>query len=183
MALTTFAAPVVVGHGYLPGMYIIGALPFLTLAVGAGLETMWERLEKHTATLTAKGRLRARRAGMACLVVGLLPVFWMQWIDQGRSLLTQQANTDWASTLEWDQGNVLEEDTILVEFHMAGNQVQVEKQEVQNAAHTVGKSRLGTGAVGDSQEEPDEGPEEAVAAAGIEEEDPGQVPAVACSVP
>lgn len=118
MALTTFAAPVVVGHGYLPGMYIIGALPFLTLAVGAGLETMWERLEKHTATLTAKGRLRARRAGMACLVVGLLPVFWMQWIDQGRSLLTQQANTDWASTLEWDQGNVLEEDTILVPYVM-----------------------------------------------------------------
>ena len=76
-----------------------------------------------------------------------------------------------------------EEDTILVEFHMAGNQVQVEKQEVQNAAHRVGKSRLGTGVVGDSQEEPDEGPEEAVAVAGIEEEDPGPVAAVACSVP
>ena len=75
-----------------------------------------------------------------------------------------------------------EADTILVEFHMAGNQVQVGKQ-VQNAAHRVGRSRLGTGAVGDSQEEPDEEPEEAVAVAGIEEEDPGQVLAVACSVP
>ena len=76
-----------------------------------------------------------------------------------------------------------EADTILVEFHMAGNQVQVGKQEVQNAAHRVGRSRLGTGAVGDSQEEPDEEPEEVVAVAGIEEEDPGQVLAVACSVP
>ena len=62
-----------------------------------------------------------------------------------------------------------EEDTTLVGIHTAGNQVQVGK-EAQSVVHKAGRI-LGTGAVGDSQEELDEGPE-AVVAAGIEEEDP-----------
>ncbi|GEO94623.1 glycosyltransferase family 39 protein [Kocuria turfanensis] len=118
VALATFAVPVVVGQGYLPGMYIIGALPFLALAVGAGLETLWERLEKYTATLAAQGQVWARRAGVACIVVGLLPVAHTQWFEQDRRLLTRQVNTDWASALEWVQGNVPKEDTVLVPYVM-----------------------------------------------------------------
>lgn len=66
-----------------------------------------------------------------------------------------------------------EEDTTLVGIHTAGNQVQVQVQvgkEAQSVVHKADRI-LGTGAVGDSQEELDEGPE-AVVAAGIEEEDP-----------
>lgn len=62
-----------------------------------------------------------------------------------------------------------EEDTTLAASHTAGNQVQVGK-EAQSVVRKEGRI-LGTEAVGDSQEELDEGPE-AVVAAGIEEEDP-----------
>lgn len=63
----------------------------------------------------------------------------------------------------------LEEDTTLVGIHMAGSQVLVQVgKEAQSVAHKEGKI-LGTGAVGDSQEELAEGPE-AVVAAGIEED-------------
>jgi hypothetical protein len=118
VAIASFAMPVVIGVGYLPGMYVIGVLPFLALAIGAALHLVWGWLEEYLASNKSGVRSWARGAGVSGIVVALLLTSVPQWFGQVRILLTQQANKDWMSALEWVQDNVPEEDTLLVPYVM-----------------------------------------------------------------
>lgn len=118
IALLTFALPVVVGQGYLPAMYIIGALPFLVLALGAGLNTLWDWAEKTFVPRSGKERTLVQAFGVVALATAVLLTSGPQWSGQGRTLLTQQANSDWTSTLEWIQGNVSRDETVLAPYSM-----------------------------------------------------------------
>ena len=118
LALASFAVPVVLGQGYLPGMYIIAALPFLALAIGAGLDILWGRLEKLTAPRPAHVQRLARGLGAAGIAVGVAIMSGPQWFGQDKALLTQQTNDNWALTLTWIQENVPQDDTVLVPYSL-----------------------------------------------------------------
>lgn len=116
VSMAFFSLPIVLPEGYLPAMYIIGIVPFLALAVGIALDMLWSRLVRTTASVTPTLRTAIRGTAVACLLV--LPALTLApaWFAQDRTLLTQQRNTDWASTLDWVQRNVPEEDTVLVPY-------------------------------------------------------------------
>lgn len=118
VAITTAAVPVVTGQGYLPSMYVIAVVPFLAIALAAGLDV----LRRGLAHLLTSLPPRARNAGMgtaaAALTVVLAVTAVPQWSGKYRDLLALDANEDWAATLEWVQHNVPQEDTILVPYSM-----------------------------------------------------------------
>lgn len=116
VAMAFFSLPVVLPNGYLPAMYIIGAVPFLALSIGTALEMLWGWLDRSTASAAPRVRTATRGAAVVSLltVVGLTLV--PQWSAQNRVLLTQERNSDWHSTLEWVQRQVPREDTVLVPY-------------------------------------------------------------------
>lgn len=118
VALTCFALPMVIGQGYLPGMYIIGALPFLALAIGTALNTLWTWLSRFAESTRTTVQPWVRGIGVMGIAAGIIAMSVPQWFGHDRFLLTRQANTEWASTLEWIQTNVPAEDTVLVPYVM-----------------------------------------------------------------
>ena len=118
VAIASFSVPVVMGSGYLPGMYIIGVLPFLALAVGAALNALMDALGKLTAPLPAGRRTGFKLLAVACTAFVLFQTAVPQWWTQSRALLTQQVNGDWASALEWVEENVPRDETVLVPYSL-----------------------------------------------------------------
>ena len=118
VAIASFSVPVVMGSGYLPGMYIIGVLPFLALAVGAALNALMDALGKLTAPLPAGRRTGFKLLAVACTAFVLFQTAVPQWWTQSRALLTQQVNGDWASALEWVEENVPHDETVLVPYSL-----------------------------------------------------------------
>lgn len=113
-----FALPVVSGRGYLPAMYIVAILPFFALGLSAGLNIVWGWLTRFVASVTPEARRSARHAGATYLAVGFLAVTGPQWFGQNTALLTQEANSEWATTLQWVKDNVPREDTVVVPYVM-----------------------------------------------------------------
>ncbi|GEO94625.1 hypothetical protein KTU01_07480 [Kocuria turfanensis] len=118
VAVASFVAPVAIGAGYLPPMFIIGVLPFLALAIGVGFDTLWSWWKAYTPTLGTKERAWTNGYAVACAVLGVVVVSSLQWFGPGRAQLTQEANAEWATALAWVQDNVPEDDTILVPYVM-----------------------------------------------------------------
>ncbi|MEX5300205.1 glycosyltransferase family 39 protein [Kocuria sp. CPCC 205292] len=114
VAVASFTVPIVAGIGYLPGMYIIGVLPFLALAIGASLDLLWRWMEKHTIALGAPTRLWVQLTAALCIAAGLVLMAVPQWLEQNRMILTREANRDWASTLQWVANEIPPKDTVLV---------------------------------------------------------------------
>lgn len=118
VAIASFSVPVVLGNGYLPAMYIIGVVPFLALAVGAGLNALLDALAQLTTSLPA-----GRRTGLRLLAAGGVAIVVLQtavphWWSQDRDLLSRQVNGDWASTLAWVEENVPRDETVLVPYSL-----------------------------------------------------------------
>lgn len=127
--LLIFSAPVVIGHGYLPAMYVIGAVPFLVLAMAGATDLAWRtalRLlpagsfgrpaaEGHG---TAHARVAALSVTGGAMVVTLTVVLMPQWLAMDRTLFASNANSDWQHALQWSQDNIPVEDTALVPYSM-----------------------------------------------------------------
>ena len=118
VAMATFAVPVLTGEGYLPSMYIIGVVPFLALALGVAADILWSAFRKVVAPLAPRPRTVATIVVGAAAILGAASVTVPHWWGQSRALLTEEENTDWASTLAWVQENVPRQDTILVPYSM-----------------------------------------------------------------
>ncbi|QDG90142.1 glycosyltransferase family 39 protein [Pseudarthrobacter sp. NIBRBAC000502770] len=129
--LLVFSAPVVIGQGYMPAMYVIAAIPFLVLAIAVAADLAWNCLallvpvlasaatHSNTAARTVPGRRRAARgltggAMLAALTVVLLP----QWLSMNRTLLETNSNADWQHALDWSKENLPRQDTALVPYSM-----------------------------------------------------------------
>ncbi len=117
VALVSFAVPVVTGEGYLPAMYVVGALPFLALSVVCGLDLLWRAcrrwLRRRPELLPA-----GRAAGLAVLAAALLVTVVPHWGGHHRTLMAQEANEDWRAALEWVRTHADREDTVLVPYSM-----------------------------------------------------------------
>lgn len=118
LAILSFAAPVFIGQGYLPAMYIVGVLPYLILALAGALNAGWDLVEKRAAAGSASARPVFRGAGAAVIAAGVLLMSVPQWFEQDRTLLSGQANNDWRATLHWVQDNVPRQDTVLTPYSM-----------------------------------------------------------------
>lgn len=118
VALASFALPVVIGEGYLPAMYIVGALPFLTLALGAALNILWDGLEKAIRPWRGKGRMLARGAAVTTVSIGLVLMSIPQWFEQDLGMLTGQENQEWKAALNWAQQNIPRDETVLAPYSM-----------------------------------------------------------------
>ncbi|MFF0943292.1 ArnT family glycosyltransferase [Kocuria sp. CPCC 205300] len=116
VAVAVFSLPVLLPDGYLPAMYVVGIVPFLALSVGVALQMVWNRLLRTTPSWRSRAGAAARGTAAAALVGTVGLVLAPHWIAQDRDLLTQEANTDWSSTLAWVQENVPAEDTALVPY-------------------------------------------------------------------
>lgn len=117
LAIIVFALPIVLGQGYLPAMYIIAVIPFLALALGIAVDTLWngvEKLWRHDDRL----RLPLRSLFVIGLGVALTMMSMPQWLQQDRVLLTAESNKDWLSTLQWVKDNVDREDVVLAPYSM-----------------------------------------------------------------
>lgn len=118
VALLCLAVPVAGSQGYLPAMYVIGALPLLALAVAAAADGAWRALLK---LLPARGPgSRAGTTAIGALVIIALVVFipFRQWVDRGMPLLTDDDNADWRATLAWVTENVPTDDTVVVPYSL-----------------------------------------------------------------
>ncbi|MFT4136218.1 glycosyltransferase family 39 protein [Microbacterium sp.] len=117
VAIVCFALPIVASQGYLPAMYIIGALPLLSLAIGAGAFLTWSGLQS-----LLRNRMPATRAGgpLAAAVIGLLVVLipLEQWVARGTPLLMADENRDWRRTLEWVDRHLPREDVVVVPYSL-----------------------------------------------------------------
>ncbi|MEX5300207.1 glycosyltransferase family 39 protein [Kocuria sp. CPCC 205292] len=118
VVLAFAALPVVSGRGYLPAMYIAAILPFLALSLSAGLNIAWGWLAKSMAYFGPEARSSPRQFGATYLAVGLLVMTGPQWFGPNKVLLTQEANNDWTTTLQWVKTNVPREDTVVVPYVM-----------------------------------------------------------------
>lgn len=119
VAVASFATPVIAGQGYLPAMYVLGVLPFLSLAVGGGLSVLWGlTLEKWVKRRGTAGRTVGRTVASLVICSGLLFMSIPQWFEQDRVLLTSQQNTDWRQALQWTKDNVSRDDVVLAPYSM-----------------------------------------------------------------
>lgn len=117
VAVATFATPIVLGHGYLPAMYIIGVIPFLALACGTAVDIAWsgmERLGHHAPRLLPM----LRTAFIAVLSASLLLMSLPQWFEQDRTLLTAYSNSNWRNAMTWVKENVSRRDVVLAPYSM-----------------------------------------------------------------
>jgi hypothetical protein len=116
-AIGCFALPIILGQGYLPAMYIIAVIPFLTLALGTACDIAWAAVGRIARRHPAHGR--SLRAGLVTLfTVSILLMSVPQWFEQDRTLLTADANSDWRSTLTWVQNNIDRRDVVLSPYSM-----------------------------------------------------------------
>lgn len=129
--LLLFSAPVVIGHGYLPAMYIIAAIPFLVLAIAVTADLAWRAVSrlfpympyrgKHAVLLNqaAMGsRLLALGITGTAMVVALSVMLLPPWLSMDRSLLVSDENADWNNALQWSKDNLPRNDTALVPYSM-----------------------------------------------------------------
>lgn len=118
VAIVSVFLPVFVGQGWLPAMYIIGAIPFLALAIGAGADHIW-RTVSRLARRFAPAALRPARvtvaAALAAVLVGIPAV---TWADDNAELLTADTNKEWNATLDWVAANVPHDDVVVVPYSM-----------------------------------------------------------------
>lgn len=111
------AAPLVLGSGYLPAMYIIASLPFLALGAAAGVDAAWGLARRRLALDGAKqARVRRVLGALACLAA--LSVTSQHWAPALMQRLSEDANADWRRALEYVQTQVPTEDTVLVPYSM-----------------------------------------------------------------
>ncbi|TLM74553.1 glycosyltransferase family 39 protein [Pseudarthrobacter sp. NamB4] len=130
-ALCLFSAPVVIGQGYMPAMYVIAAIPFLVLAMAVAADLTWRCVALLFPAVPYPGRhsggvrlvglgTRMAALGLTCgamlavITVLLLP----QWIAMNRTLLQTNSNRDWQHALEWSKKNLPRDDTALVPYSM-----------------------------------------------------------------
>ncbi|QCU77512.1 hypothetical protein E7744_04220 [Citricoccus sp. SGAir0253] len=128
-ALLLFSAPVVIGHGYLPAMYIVAAIPLLALAIAIATDIAWATVSRLFPRVPYRGRHAAKTkssAGLRLVSVGVagtltalvLGMLIPAWYSMNRGLLTNTANDDWHKALQWSQQNLPREDVALVPYSM-----------------------------------------------------------------
>jgi hypothetical protein len=131
VALLLFAAPVMMGQGYLPAMYVIGAIPFLVLAIAVAADLTGRTLPRlfrfkpfgkglaSKAALTAPG---ARHIALAvsgtAVIFGLATVVVPPWISMNHKLMVSNDNADWNEALRWSKDNLPKDDVALVPYSM-----------------------------------------------------------------
>lgn len=116
VALVCFAIPLVVTQGYLPGMYVVGALPFLAVAAGAGAGHVWSLVRGRLAPLAPAGR-RAVTSVIAVAAVGAVGVAAApEWRERSLPLATAQENQDWRDAVAWIEDNVPATDDVVVPY-------------------------------------------------------------------
>lgn len=118
VAVVSFFAPVAIGQGYLPAMYIIGGIPFLCLAIGLGTDLIF----RGANTQVRKYLPRARRASPfvigTVIALALSPIPLHSWVEKDSVLLATDQNADWNSTREWVIANVPKDDVVLSPYSM-----------------------------------------------------------------
>ncbi|GLI25903.1 hypothetical protein ARHIZOSPH14_01450 [Agromyces rhizosphaerae] len=118
VAIAGFALPIVASQGYLPAMYVIGVLPFLALAMGAGLDLAWRAGEK-----ALDARAPAIREGFGTVIatavaVALIAVPAVRFVERAPEVLAGDANGDWKRTLAWVTEHVPRDEVVLVPYSM-----------------------------------------------------------------
>jgi hypothetical protein len=116
-AALLFALPAILGHGYLPGMYVIAALPFLALALGFWLDQGWTVLV-HGRDRRSVRSPRAQVVGAAFLTLALGLTLVPHWLEEDEWLFTEQENADWSHTLWWAKTQIPTTDTVSAPWSM-----------------------------------------------------------------
>ncbi|MEX5297013.1 glycosyltransferase family 39 protein [Kocuria sp. CPCC 205268] len=117
IGLACFAVPVLSPDGYLPAMYIVGAVPLLALSVGVALDRVVDRLARVRPVRELRTGARMRTGATVALAATVVLLALPHWSSSYRTLLAQEeANTDWSSTLRWATENIPAEDTVLVPY-------------------------------------------------------------------
>lgn len=130
--LLLFSAPVLVGRGYLPAMYIIAAMPFLVLAIAVAADlacsavvrlvafTAFSR-GRHVSTIGATlSRYQSKALSITgtVMVIGLTMAVLPPWASMNHSLLVSNENADWNEALQWSKDNMPKDDVVLVPYSM-----------------------------------------------------------------
>lgn len=129
--LLLFSAPIVIGRGYLPAMYIIAAIPFLVLAIAVAADLAARSMSKFLPFRSFRGRqvsvlppiaFSSQPIALAVtgtvMLVGLGVVLVPPWTSMNQSLLVNKENADWNKTLQWSKDNLPEDDVTLVPYSM-----------------------------------------------------------------
>lgn len=125
LALASSMLPIVASSGYLPAMYIIGALPLLALAIGCAADfacrsaIRWLRSLgrlPHTGVMSSVAGSNAV-AGMVIAAVVLLGVAPFT-VHRHAALLSADANADWRRTVEWAAHEIPKDEVVLVPYSM-----------------------------------------------------------------
>ncbi|TGO05215.1 ArnT family glycosyltransferase [Serinibacter arcticus] len=116
VALAGFAAPMLLGLGYLPGMNVVGALSFLAVAAGAGAHRVWRALAVGLDGVSGRPRrvVTTTIAVLAVTAVGAAAA--PEWRERSLPLATADANADWRDAVAWIGANVPDDDVVVVPF-------------------------------------------------------------------
>ena len=118
VALMCYSLPIVASQGYLPAMYIIAALPFLAIAIGAAADLTW-RLALRTLRHWAPGaRISSTMLIGLVIAAAVVIIPSAHWVERNGALLTQDRNADWRRTLAWAATNIPHDDVVLAPYSM-----------------------------------------------------------------
>jgi len=118
LAIACWAVPVVASQGYLPAMYVVGALPFLAIAIGAGADLVWHRLHRAVRRRAPGARVAGPVLVAAVLTTAVVLVPIAGWAERNTQLATRNVNADWHRTLEWAAANIPHDEVTLVPYSM-----------------------------------------------------------------
>ncbi|GMA33046.1 glycosyltransferase family 39 protein [Litorihabitans aurantiacus] len=118
VALACLALPMIAMTGYLPGMYVVGTLPFLAIAAGAGAARVWGALTSPVRARVTAGRgWRIATAGVAVATIAALgAAVAPSWRAEVRPLATARANDDFREAVAWVETHVPASDDVVVPF-------------------------------------------------------------------
>ncbi|GAC1486744.1 MAG: hypothetical protein NVS1B16_15050 [Pseudarthrobacter sp.] len=131
VGLALFSIPVVAGHGYLPAMYIIAAIPFLVLAIAVAADLAWKTVARLFPSVPYRGnhateghesgkksRFLALGLTGGAMILTLTVLLMPQWVAMNKTLLVTDSNVQWEQALAWSKSNLPAEDTALVPYSM-----------------------------------------------------------------
>ncbi|GAC1597377.1 MAG: hypothetical protein NVS3B6_04730 [Pseudarthrobacter sp.] len=131
VGLALFSIPVVAGHGYLPAMYIIAAIPFLVLAIAVAADLAWKTVARLFPAVPYRGihateghesgkksRFFALGLTGGAMILTLTVLLMPQWVAMNKTLLVTDSNVQWEQALTWSKSNLPAEDTALVPYSM-----------------------------------------------------------------
>ncbi|WP_251094696.1 phospholipid carrier-dependent glycosyltransferase [Streptomyces sp. Caat 7-52] len=107
LAVAVLAAVAMRPDGYLPAMYVIGALPFLALVLAGGTASVTHAVLRRWRAEGEKRAVSAARYALAAVLALAAGVYVVpHWYDGNRTALTADANKPYRQASHWLAGRV-----------------------------------------------------------------------------